>query len=256
MSSFIVAIFPTEKQAGEGRKALRKLQDEGKLALHGMALISKGTNGKISMKDEANEAPLGTAVGVVVGSLIGLLAGPVGVAAGAAGGAFLGYSVDAFNYGVGMDFVDEVARNLTPGKSALVVEVDEFWTAGLDLKMEALGGIVVRQWRLDVEQDLIRNEIRARKAELSALKTEYAEAVEEHKARLKIRIEVAETRLKAALEREKTKVATLKQQADAKIETLRKQAATASPQTRTRIEHRLAEIQAESEKLSAKESSS
>lgn len=255
MSSFVVAIFPTEKQAYEGRKALGKLQDEGRLALHGMALIHKGTDGKVSIKDEVNEAPLGTAVGVVVGSLIGLLAGPVGVAAGAAGGAFLGYSVDAFNYGVGMEFVDEVSRNLTPGKSALVAEVDEFWTVGLDLEMEALGGIVVRQWRLDVEQNLIQDEIRARKAELSELKTEYAEAVEEHKARLKVRIEVAEAKLKDALEREKAKVATLKQQADAKIEALRKQAA-ATAETRTRIEHRLAEIQAESKKLSEKKPSS
>ncbi len=101
MSNFIVVIFPTETQADEGRKALKELQDEGKLTIHGMALIHKGTDGKVSMKDEANEAPLGTAVGIVVGGLIGLLGGPVGLAAGAAGGAFLGYSVDVFNYGVG-----------------------------------------------------------------------------------------------------------------------------------------------------------
>lgn len=249
MSNFIVVVFPTETQAHEGRKALKELQDESKLAIHGMALIHKGTDGKVSMKDEANEAPLGTAVGTVVGGLIGLLGGPVGLAAGAAGGAFLGYSVDAFNYGVGMEFVEEVSRNLRPGKSALVAEVDEFWTAGLDLQMEALGGIVVRQWRLDAEQDLIGNEIRARKAELSELKAEYAEAIEEHKARLEARIGVAEAKLKAALEREKAKAETLKQQADTKIKSLRKQAATASAETKTRIEHRLAEIQAESKKL-------
>lgn len=256
MSNFVVVIFPDWNQASEGRKALKELQDEGRLAIHGMALISKDTDGKVSAGGETGEAPFGTAVGAVVGGLIGLLGGPIGLAAGAAGGAFLGYSVDAFNYGVGTEFVGEVSRNLASGKSALVAEVDEFWTAGFDLKMEALGGIVVRQWRLDVEQDLIRNEIRARKAELSELKAEHELAEENHKARLKVRIEVAEAKLKAALEREKAKVATLKQQADAKIETLRKQAVAAGPETRTRIEHRLAEIKAESETLSEKESSS
>ena len=90
MSNFIVVIFPTETQPDEGRKALKELQDEGKLMIHGMALIHKGADGKVSMKDEADEAPLGTAVGIVVGSLIGLLGGPVGLAAGAAAGAFLG----------------------------------------------------------------------------------------------------------------------------------------------------------------------
>ncbi|MBN9132103.1 MAG: DUF1269 domain-containing protein [Nitrosospira multiformis] len=249
MSNFIVVVFPTEKQAGEGRKALSELQDEGQLTIHGMAIIIKQTDGKVSMKDQADGASLGTAVGAVVGSLIGLLGGPVGLAAGAAAGAFLGYSVDASNYGVGMEFVDEVSRNLTPGKSALVAEVDEYWTVSIDLRMEALGGIVVRQWRLDVEQDLIRNDIRARNTELSQLKTEYAQAGGEHKARLEVRIKIAEAKLKAALEREKAKVEALKQQADAKIKALQKQAATASQETKTIIERRLAEIQAESEKL-------
>lgn len=249
MSNFIVVVFPTEKQADESRKALKELQEEGKLTIHGMAIITKQTDGKVSMKDQADKAPFGTAVGAVVGSLIGLLGGPVGLAAGAAAGAFLGYSVDASNYGLGTEFVDEVSRNLTPGKSALVTEVDEYWTVPLDLRMEALGGIVVRQWRLDVEQDLIRNDIRARNAELSQLKAEYAQANDEHKARLEVRIKIAEAKLKAALEREKAKVEALKQQADAKIQTLQKQAATASPETRTIIERRVAEIQAESEKL-------
>ncbi len=249
MSNFIVVIFPTETQADEGRKALKELQGEDKLTIHGMAIITKRTDGKVSMKDEANEAPLGTAVGTVVGSLIGLLGGPVGLAAGAAAGAFLGYAADAFNYGVGMEFVDEVSRNLTPGKSALVAEVDEFWTLGLDLRMEALGGTVVRQWRLDVERDLIENEIQARSAELSQLKAECAQAEDEHKARLEVKIKAAEVKLKAALEREKAKVEALKQHAETKIKALQRQAATASPETKIRIEQRVTEIQAESEKL-------
>ena len=53
MSNFIVVIFPTETQADEGRKTLKELQDEGKLTIHGMALIHKETDGKVSMKDEA-----------------------------------------------------------------------------------------------------------------------------------------------------------------------------------------------------------
>ena len=150
-----------------------------------------------------------------------------------------------------MEFVDEASRNLTPGKSALVAEVDEFWTLGLDLRMEALGGTVVRQWRLDVERDLIENEIQARNAELFQLKAEYVQAGDEHKARLEVKIKTAEAKLKAALGREKAKVEALKQQADAKIKALQKQAATASPETKTKIERRLAEIQAESEKLLA-----
>ncbi len=252
MSNFIVVIFSNEPQAYEGRKALKDLQDNGDLSIHGMALITKAPDGMLSVKDEADEGPLGTAVGAVVGGLIGLIGGPVGVAAGVAGGALLGSSTDLFNYGVGMDFVDEVSRNLTPGKAALIAEIDEYWTIPLDIRMEALGGILVRQWRLDVESDLLKNEIGARNAELTELKAEYAQAKAEHKARLKARIDNAEAKLKAAIDRENAKVKTLRQQADAKIKTLHDQAAKVSTETRKKIDQRIAEIHAESEKLSAK----
>jgi hypothetical protein len=102
---------------------------------------------------------------------------------------------------------------------------------------------------MDVERDLIENEIQARNAELFQLKAEYAQAADEHKVRLEVKIRTAEAKLKAALGREKAKVEVLKQQADTKIKVLQKQAATASPETKTKIEQRVMEIQAESEKL-------
>ena len=252
MSKYIVVVFSNESQAHKGSKALKELQEQGSLNVHGMALITKEADGKLSLKDEADEGPLGTAVGAVVGGLIGLIGGPVGVAVGVAGGALIGSTTDLFNYGVGEDFVDEVSRNLTPGKAALIAEIDEYWTIPLDISMEALGGIVLRQWRLDVENTLIENEVRARNEELAELKAEYAQAKSENKARLKARIDNAEAKLKAAIDREKTKVEALKQQADAKIKALQDRAAKANTEIKTKIDQRIAAIHAESEKLAAK----
>lgn len=134
----------------------------------------------------------------------------------------------------------------------MIAEVDEYSTVPLDICMETLGGIVLRQWRLDVENDLIENEIRARKTELAELNAEYTQSKAEHRDRLKVRIDNAEAKLKAAMDREKTKMEALKQQADAKIKALGHQAEKANAEIKTKIDRRIVEIRAESEKLSAK----
>ena len=45
---------------------------------------------------------------------------------------------------ISADFVDEVSKQLTPGKFAVVAEIEEEQTAAVDLSMEGLGGVVYR----------------------------------------------------------------------------------------------------------------
>ena len=69
--------------------------------------------------------------------------------AGAAGGALGGWFADLYNLGVDAEFLDDVARVMTPGKYAVVAEVAEGWTAPVDARMEALGGTVFRRSECD-----------------------------------------------------------------------------------------------------------
>ena len=55
----------------------------GSITLYARGVIAKDAGGKVTVKEAADEGPLGTAVGLATGSLIGLLGGPVGVAIGA-----------------------------------------------------------------------------------------------------------------------------------------------------------------------------
>jgi hypothetical protein len=80
-------------------------------------------------------------------SLIGLLGGPVGLAVGAVTGAAAGSLYDLAQLGVSEDFVAEVSRQLSPGKAAVIAEVDEEWITPLDARMEPLGGVVFRRSR-------------------------------------------------------------------------------------------------------------
>lgn len=45
MNKFIVAIFPSEPQAYEGAKVIRKLQDEGDVFVYGMTIVTRGAGG-------------------------------------------------------------------------------------------------------------------------------------------------------------------------------------------------------------------
>ena len=72
--------------------------------------------------------PSGGLVGTSLGGLIGLLGGPVGVAVGAVSGLALGAISDVGHARVGADYVEEVSTSLTPGKVAVVAEIEEGWT--------------------------------------------------------------------------------------------------------------------------------
>jgi len=244
MSKFVVAVFPTEPKAYEGTRAIKDLQAEGSLTLYAMAVVTKAADGTWAVKETADKGPLGIGVGALVGGLVGLIGGPAGAAVGVAGGAGLGAWSDLFNLGVGRDFLDKVSRELTPGKSAVVAEVEEDWVTPLDTRMEAIGGTVLRQWRADFEDDRIRQEVAADKAGLAELQAEYREAREEDKTKLKAKIAETQAKLKAAGARAKAKRDSLQEERDAKIKALQAHRAKAKAEAKVRHEQRIAEIRA------------
>jgi len=69
--------------------------------------------------------PRGTLLGGLLGALVGSIGGPGVAAFGAAAGAIAGGWRDSLHAGVATDFLDEVSRELTPGRSAVAAEVAE-----------------------------------------------------------------------------------------------------------------------------------
>jgi uncharacterized membrane protein len=226
MERMLVAVFDDERMAFEGRGALRQLEREGNLTIFEGAVVVKGADGRVSVRQIDDSAPTGTLAGTAVGSLVGLLAGPVGAAIGAASAATIGAIYDADTLRVGEDFVDDVSKSLTPGKVAVVAEVDEAWTAPVDARMEALGGTVFRRALWLAQEEVRREEIAAMKAVLADFKSEMSKANAERKVKLEkkirelqakidARIQRAEGRRKSFETREKAKAAILKQKAAA-----------------------------------------
>lgn len=244
MNKLIVTVFKDETKAYEGVKALEQLHAENALTLYATAVIAKDANGAITIKQQADEGPLGTVLGMTTGSLVGLIGGPVGMVAGAAAGTLLGSLYDIAEVGISGDFWDEALQQLSPGKVAVIAEADEDWVTPLDARMESLGGVVFRRVRSEFVDQQIEREIAADQAEIASLKAERDQAVGEAKAKLKAKIDAAEARLRARSDQLKQRIEASKRETEAKVTSLQEQVARAKGEAKARLEKRMAQERA------------
>ena len=247
MDRIIVAIFDTEKKAHEGYKALKKLDAEGDITLYGAAVIEKNAHGKVVVKEEVDEGPLGTAVGLFIGSLIGLLGGPVGVAYGANTGTLVGMLYDLTNLGINEDFLNEVGQNLQPNKVAVIAEVWEEWVMPVDERMEELGGVVFRQ---AIEEALSTLDIDAmtRKAEIDSLENEYNQITGSEKHKFQAKIDTAKAKLKSSQEHAKEMLENANHKVEEKIKHMQEQLTSVPSKMKNKIKARIDSIQSKHKK--------
>ncbi len=247
MDKLMVIVFDDEQKAYEGAKALQELNNEGSIALYAAAVVAKDADGNMTVKQAADEGPLGTAVGMLVGAMVGLIGGPAGVAVGMTSGAMLGSMYDLTNLGVDSDFLSGVDKELAPGKAAVVAEGSENWVTPLDSRMEALGGTVMRRTRVDFVDELIDRDIAQTRADFAELRAEYEQASDESKAKLKAKLDATKAKLQASVERAKARSESLKGQMSAKVEALQDQMNKASGDAKTKIQDRVGELKADHE---------
>jgi len=244
MDKMLVVVFDNESKAYEGISALRELHAEASLAVYATAVIAKDKKGAVSVKQTADEGPLGTVLGLTTGSLIGLLGGPVGLAVGAMAGTTMGSLYDLVQLGIGEDFLGEVSQYLSPGKAALVAEIDEEWITPLDNRMEALGGIVFRRARGEFIDAQIEREIAADNAEIAKVKAERDQAVGEAKAKLQAKVDAVQKRLRVRRDLLMRKIEDIKAEGEAKIKSLQEQEERAKGEMKAKLGKRIAEARA------------
>ena len=252
MDRIVIVVFNTEREAYEGTRALDALHAEGSITVYARAVVAKDSSGKISVKQDSDPGPLGTAVGMVTGMLVGVPMGPVGMAAGAAAGTLVGAQYDLAEAGVGFMFIDEASTHLQPGKAAVVAEIQEEWITPLDTRMEAIGGTVLRRGWSDVVDAQIARDVAAIEADIAAMEDEYERTSEADKARLQARVDAAKTELRRIQERASKRIEAAHREAEAKMAALDKQVATARTEQKEQIERRKAEVDADYKERTAK----
>ena len=244
MEKVLVSVFDSEAAAFDGLTALKDLHRDGDITLYASLVIAKQPDGTVETRQAADRGPLGTLVGLVGGALIGAVGGPAGLALGAYVGGASGVIYDLTRTGIELDFVDEVTAALAPGKTALVAEIDETWTAPVDARLDALHGTTFRRVpRQELEDELTRD-VETARTELDRLHAEIQQSVADTRAELQARIEAYErkiddlgTRIDRAIDNDQAEL-------DAKTATLRLQWQTANTRTRTEVEGRIAQLQA------------
>ena len=145
MERMLVAIFNSEDNAHLAAQALEELDEQSVIDLYADAIVTKDRDGAAKVVKTHRADPQGRMGGTAVGSLLGILGGHIGLALGAAAGFVIGAVTDFAKARVDRDFVTEVVKALTPGKTAVVAEIDEESTAPVNARMKALGGHVLRR---------------------------------------------------------------------------------------------------------------
>jgi uncharacterized membrane protein len=254
MEKMLVVVFDNEAKAYEGSRALNQLDAEGSISVHAAAVISRNSDGTLGMKQSDGDYPIRTLGGTALGSLVGILGGPAGVALGAAAGGFAGLLTDLRVAGVDGEFLDEVSKALTPGKCAIVADVNEEWVTPVDSRMEAIGGQVHRAARSGVEAEQVAREQEKIRAELASLKNEYTRAQAERKTRLQSRIDQMNAKLQSKQQRDQQQREQLKREMDTKLQAVQQRAAKAQGNAKTALEARISDLRRELGLSKAKQS--
>jgi uncharacterized membrane protein len=230
MDRMLVVVFDNESKAYEGKQALLQLDAEGSINVYGYSVLAKGADGKTTTKEGDDSGPLGTLLGTSLGSLIGLLGGPAGLAVGAATGALGGSAYDLGNARIGADFIDDVNKVLSPGRVALVAEIEEEWTTPVDTRMEAIGGKVFRRALSDVADTVNKEDVDAMKADLAKMKEEHGKARAERQTKLQEKINQLDSKIQGWMQKDKDRTDAIERQAKAKLQILKEKAA--APRTK------------------------
>jgi uncharacterized membrane protein len=225
MDRMLVVIFDRESKANEGKNALFQLEEDGTILIYACAIVARNADGTATVRQSDDPRPVGTLVGTTLGALIGLLGGPVGAVLGANAGLVIGGTVDVSHARIGEDFVEDVRKELSPEKFALVAEIQEEWTDPVDTRMEALGGTVFRRALSEVRHTVNEENIAAMKADHAQMKAEHAQAHVDRKAKLQEKINQLDSKIQAQLEKSKERRQAAEAREKAKVEFLKVKAA-------------------------------
>lgn len=239
MNRIIISVFDGEEQAFKGLSALKELHFSGDISLYATAVIMKNDDGKVEMKSLSEKGPLGKRVGLISGAFVGLIAGPVGMAIGASIGALGDMLYNSTQEKLGRNFIDEVAKELEEGKTAVIAEVEEGWETPVNTKMTELHAMVFRFNTSEKMEELFEREWDSTQKEMEELKDELEVASDDAQEEIKAQISVLQNKLGALREMAENELTKFIESSEAKVDELKKQIDSGTQKAKKRLEKRL-----------------
>ena len=196
--------FEDDSNAYTALTTLKQLDTQGQLKVEAAAVVARGDDGKLVVKDQVGDVdPVGTVSGGTLGLLIGILGGPLGVLVGGTYGLMVGSLFDLGEADETESVLSQIATSVRPGRTALLAQVTEQSPEVLDTAMTGLGGTVLRRPVDDVEAEIAAAEEAQREAKREANK----ELMRGRRESTKEQVQAKVQDLKSKLHGEKTATA-------------------------------------------------
>jgi uncharacterized membrane protein len=141
-SMFVAITYPTEHQAAQVIKTLKKIEAAKLIDLEDAVYVTKNEKGTVKLHQAQHTTGKATAIGSAAGFVVGsLLLTPIGGAAlGAAAGALAGKTSDV---GIEDKFVRELSEEMKPNSSAIFLLVKSAVRDAVVPTVASYGGTVL-----------------------------------------------------------------------------------------------------------------
>ena len=126
-----VAAYSDPDRAQQDWDEIKQLVRDEVVTVEALVLVSRDTNGKIHVKDNAHDVGVGTTLGAIGGALVGLIFPPALLASAVVGagiGAGAGAVVDQVQK---HQIKADVEETLPPGSSGIIALLEERWVPEL-----------------------------------------------------------------------------------------------------------------------------
>ena len=194
----IVITWPDSSKAYE---ALTKLRNSYAADdIYQAAVVQRDVDGRVVVQDDgSNTDGLNTLGGSAIGSLIGILGGPLGVLLGFSTGALLGSLVDLGDEVDDDDVLGAISKQLLPGTTSLLVDLNEAGTQVVDDLAAASGGVLLRYNYDELLGEIIDSEQAAKAAQKEANRVLREQKKADRKADLEKRWDEFKAKFKKAV---------------------------------------------------------
>jgi uncharacterized membrane protein len=200
----ISVAFEDDRNAYTALTTLKQLDTQGQLKVEAAAVVARGDDGKLVVKDQVGDVDyVGTVSGGTLGLLIGILGGPLGVLIGGTYGLMVGSLFDLGEADETESVLSQIAASVRPGRTALLAQITEQSPEVIDTAMTGFGGTVLRRPVDEVEAEIAAAEQAQREAKREANK----ELMRGRRESTKEQVQAKVQDLKSKLHGEKTATA-------------------------------------------------
>jgi uncharacterized membrane protein len=119
---------------------VKKFHSDHSARLYASAVVSKASDGKISVQEIFREGHGGTIAAALIGALAGLPAGPAAAAVMATGGALIGNAADLITQDHFAECANKITDSIPLGGAVVIADVAEGDVPLFRTTMESIGG--------------------------------------------------------------------------------------------------------------------